>query len=550
MNNLSKILVVLLVAALGIIIYQNFISSETTVVTDRASEDTQLYTCGMHPDIISDEPGNCPICEMKLTPLNNKKKVSGEREILYWVAPMDPNERYNEPGKSKMGMDLVPVYEDEVAGGGIVEIDPVTVQNMNVKLYEVQRGKLSPVIHTNGILETNEQNEYHVNSRTDGWVEKLNVDYTGKRISKGETLLEIYSPKLISAQKEYLAALKFNKMVEAGNNETGISGGTDLVDASYEKLIYLGMSPADIMKLENNGEVMQNVPVKSPASGTVLNKKVVAGQKIMPGELLFHIADLSSLWIIADVYENEIGYLKEGATATVKINGSNIPEIKAPVSFIYPSVQGGTHTFKIRIPLQNRDGRLKPGMIADVSISTGDTDEYPVVPSDAVILSGNKRIVILALGNGKFKPVEIKTGSYSDGKYVVTEGLTEGMKIITSAQFMIDSESNLKAALNNFTAGSGTTDTEMEMPENDMEHEGHDHQHGENQDNKSNLLDVESFDKNGDGMLFQCPMDWDVLSDESGRCPLCEMKLKEFSIDEVKANLDKHGYDYKKEVAK
>ena len=201
---MNKKIIIIIIAAVVILVpvYFLFIAGSSSDIT---SEEKQLYTCGMHPEIISDEPGLCPICEMNLTPIkNNNQKSSGERKILYWRAPMDPNEIYDAPGKSKMGMDLVPVYDDEATGSGIVTIDPEVQQNMNIKTETVQVKQLSSKVTTNGVLQTNETSEYIVTTRINGWVEKLYVNYTGQQISKGSKLMDIYSPELVSAQQELL----------------------------------------------------------------------------------------------------------------------------------------------------------------------------------------------------------------------------------------------------------------------------------------------------------------------------------------------------------
>jgi len=195
------IIIAVLAVVIFIPVYFLFIAGGSS---DVVSDEKQLYTCGMHPEIISDEPGLCPICEMQLVPIKKNNKQTGERKIIYWRAPMDPNEIYDAPGKSKMGMDLVPVYEDESSGSGIVTIDPEVQQNMNIKTEKVEVKQLSSKVTTNGVIVTNETNEYIVTTRINGWVEKLYVNYTGQQISKGSKLMDIYSPDLVSAQQELI----------------------------------------------------------------------------------------------------------------------------------------------------------------------------------------------------------------------------------------------------------------------------------------------------------------------------------------------------------
>lgn len=558
MNRTNIILGFLLLVAAGFIIYQNFLKSESELNITSETGEQQLYTCGMHPDIISDEPGNCPICEMKLTPMKSKNAGSQkERIVLYWVAPMDPTERYDAPGKSRMGMDLVPVYEDEVAGGGVVEIDPVTVQNMNVKIHTVNEGKIQSEIVTNGILQVDETKEFHVNARTEGWVEKLYVNYTGQEIKAGDKLMEIYSPKLIAAQKEYLASINYGAKTANSSINGVVSGGESLISAAYEKLVYLGMGYPEIFELENSGNIKERVSINSPSSGTVIKKNVVEGQKIKPGEQLFHIANLSNVWVMADIYENEISGLQVGDKAIIEIPGYQGENFEGSVTFIYPTVDNKTHTVKVRIELNNSSRRFKPGMIADVQIEGKSSVSGAIIPESAVIRSGKNNIAVVALGEGKFKPVEISLGMYADHNYLVKEGLAPGMKVVTSAQFLIDSESNLKAALDDFTKNSPEVQNSKELTSgNRLDTKNSDHVHAKDKENspkigesplvRRGIIDVEGIDLNQDGKIYECPMDWNVLSDSAGRCPLCEMKLKEYSLDEIKTNLKEHGHEYKK----
>ena len=270
-------LIVVAVAALGVILTSPF-SSSNEVKTEK-----QLYTCGMHPNIIEDHPGDCPICGMKLVPVKISTSgisKSGERKILYWRAPMDPNEIYDHPGKSKMGMDLVPVYEDEAGSSGIVKIDPEVVQNMNVKLTAVEEKNLSSLVITNGVLKSNEKTDYIVTTRVNGWIEKLYVNYTGEKVTKGEKLIDIYSPELVAAQQELLTALSYNNSVSQSSIKNILNSGNELVKNAIRKLQLLDVSEKDIENLKETKEVKTYVTLYAQNSGTVIDKNVVEGQKI------------------------------------------------------------------------------------------------------------------------------------------------------------------------------------------------------------------------------------------------------------------------------
>lgn len=525
-------------------------SSETT------SGNKQLYTCGMHPEIISDKPGLCPICEMQLVPIKNNNQKSGDKKILYWRAPMDPNEIYDKPGKSKMGMDLVPVYEDEAGASGLVTIDPEVQQNMNIKTAKVDVKELSSKVITNGVLQTNETSEYIVTTRINGWVEKLYVNYTGQQVSKGAKLMDIYSPELVSAQQELLTALSYQNSVNSSSLSSIRESGNELVKNAMRKLELLEVPDAEIKRLIDTKEVKTYITLYAQKSGTVLEKNIVEGQKVMGGMSLLKVANLSTVWLMADIYEYELAKVKIGSKAEISFNFLPGKIYDGKVSFMYPTLDPKARTVKIRIELINH-GELKPSMFANIIIKGIDLGKKPVIPENAIIRSGLKNIVILSLGDGKFKPQEVKLGGYADGYYQVLSGLSEGNTIVTSAQFLIDSESNLKAAINQFqSVGSDTSSmndmkteegkgktNEVKKEQNQMEMEKHDHSSSIVHEG---LIDVESIDKNKDGKVFQDMMDWNVISDKPGKCPLCGMTLKEVSIAEAKKNLEKHGFEYKK----
>jgi len=506
-----------------------------------SNEDGQLYTCGMHPEIILDEPGNCPICEMKLTPIksNGNTKSSGERKILYWRAPMDPNEIYDAPGKSNMGMDLIPVYEDETDGSGIVNIDPEVQQNMNVKTEVVVSKSLSSEVITNGVLETDETKEYIATTRVNGWIENLYINFTGQKVRKGDKLMDIYSPELVAAQQELLTALSYNQSVKQTDFQEISESGEELILNAVRKLQLFNISDSEIENIKSNGKVKIYLTLYAKNSGTVLSKNVREGAKIAPGTELVRIADLSKLWLLADVYEYELSKVHIGSKAKIRFNYLPGKIYNGTVSFIYPTLDPVSRTAKLRIVIDNSSGEFKPAMFANITIKGEELGQRPTIPENALLRSGSRDIVILALGNGKFKPVDVELGTYANGYYQVLKGLNEGNIIVTSAQFLIDSESNLRAAINQFQSG----DSKRQYEKQKMKDEKHDHSSSLV---REGIIDVESIDVNKDEKLFECPMDWNVLSDEDGRCPVCNMYLKEFTIDEVKANLDKHDFEYKR----
>ncbi|MFZ0455367.1 MAG: efflux RND transporter periplasmic adaptor subunit [Ignavibacteriaceae bacterium] len=480
---------------------------------------------------------------------NSKQTAQKERKIIYWRAPMNPSEVYNHPGKSKMGMDLVPVYEDEASGNGIVTINGAVQQNMNVKISAVEDKDLSSRVITNGILTIDERKEYMVTTRVSGWIQKLYVNYTGQVVNKGDKLMDIYSPELVAAEQELLTALSYQSAVKNSTISEAAASGSELLKNAVEKLKLLEIPQSEIERIKETKNVKTYMTLYAQNSGTVIAKNVVEGQKVMAGTPLLHIANLTNLWLTADIYEYELPKVRLGSPADINFNFFPGKTFKSRVSFIYPTLDDKTRTVKIRFDIPNYNNELKPSMFANIVISGRSLGNYPVVPEQAVIRSGQKNIVILAMGNGRFKPVEVTLGDNSEGYYQVLKGLSAGDNIVTSAQFLIDSESNLQAAVSQFSSQS-PNDTAGSMKNMDMELNQKLKAKSQTKKNESEIIrkepiDVESIDKNKDGKLYEDIMDWNVISDKPGICPLCGMTLREFTIKEVKENLAKHGLKYK-----
>jgi len=491
---------------------------------------------------------------------NSKQSAQKERKILYWRAPMNPSEVYNHPGKSKMGMDLVPVYEDEATGNGVVKINGAIQQNMNVKTAVVDKKDLNSRVVTNGILTVDEQNEYMVTTRVSGWVQKLYVNYTGQVVKKGEKLMDIYSPELVAAEQELLTALSYQSAVKNSTINEAAASGDELLKNAVEKLKLLEIPDSEIERIKETKDVKTYMTLYAQQGGTVIMKNVVEGQKVMAGASLLHIADLSNLWLTADIYEYELPKVKSGSPADITFNFLPGKTFSSRISFIYPTLDNKTRTVKVRFDIPNYNRELKPSMFANIVIKGKSLGNYPVVPEQAVIRSGQKNIVILALGDGRFKPMEVTLGDYSDGYYQILKGLSAGETIVTSAQFLIDSESNLQAAVSQFRSASKQDTMKMGADKNDKKEsmknmdmkKGKDISASSESATKEKdprirkgVIDLSAIDKNKDGKLFEDIMDWNVISDEPGTCPLCGMTLREFSIKEVKENLAKHGFEYK-----
>jgi Cu(I)/Ag(I) efflux system membrane fusion protein/cobalt-zinc-cadmium efflux system membrane fusion protein len=413
----------------------------------------------MHPFIIKDEPGLCPICGMKLTPLKPgtggqqaTAVPAGERKIKYWQAPMDPTYIRNEPGKSPMGMDLVPVYEDETATGGIV-IDPVTAQNMGIRTAPVERRDLSRTLRTVGLVTYEESRQYSINSKIDGWIEKLHVNQTGQMVRKGQPLLEIYSPELVAAQQEYLLALDSGRRLAESPFPEIADGARRLLDASRTRLSYWDISEKQIRELEQTRQLRKTLTLYSPYGGIVTEKKTFEGMRVMTGEELLQISDISSVWVNADIYEFEVPWVKVGQLAQVELPFVPGRVFVGKVSFVYPYLEPKTRTAQLRIVLANPGFELKPDMYANVRIETEPVANVLAIPDHAVLNSGKGQTVFVALGEGRFEPRAVQTGVTNDEGYIqILSGLSEGEQVVTSAQFMLDSESKLREAIQKMLA--------------------------------------------------------------------------------------------------
>ena len=373
---------------------------------------------------------------------------AAEKKIKYWVAPMDPTYIRHEPGKSPMGMDLIPVYEDETQSGSTISIDPVTAQNMGVRTAQVTKGDISRRIRTVGLIAYEESKQYSVNAKIAGWVEKLHVNQTGQSVKKGEPLLEIYSPELVTAQQELILAKQNLDALSASSFPEIAAGARSLLEASRRRLALWDISKDQIARIEKSGQVQKSLTLKAPYDGIVSQKMVNEGMYVKPGAPLFEISDLSHVWVYADLYESELPFVKVGQPASVTLPYVGEKPRSAKVDYLYPYVDAKTRTVKARLEFANSDLSLRPDMYVNVEIQAEHRNNVLSVPSEAVLNSGDKQTLFVALGGGKYVPRTVKTGVQSDdGKVEIITGVNEGERVVTSAQFMLDSESHLREAI-------------------------------------------------------------------------------------------------------
>jgi Cu(I)/Ag(I) efflux system membrane fusion protein len=368
------------------------------------------------------------------------------KKILYYRNPMGLADTSPVPKKDSMGMDYIPVTDcDQQETGETVKISLERVQRSGVRIEKVQLRPVFRSVRAPGIVRINERKQSVVTLRAESYIEQLYVNATGETVAEGQPLFRVYSPPLVQAELEYVLAQKAARTGRDADQRA-------LVEGAVQKLRSLGLPEVRIRELQGSGKVQRSIEWPSPASGTVLEKRVVEGQRVMAGEELYRIADLSTLWVIAEVAERDIGLITLGSPATVTFRAFPSQPIEARVGFVYPDLKSETRTARVRIEIPNPDSRLKPDMYADI-VFRSQADDKPVlaVPDNAVIDSGTQQLVLVSKGEGRFEPREIKTGRRGEGYVEVLEGVKEGEEVVTSATFLIDAESNLRAALRGFT---------------------------------------------------------------------------------------------------
>jgi membrane fusion protein, copper/silver efflux system len=375
-----------------------------------------------------------------------------EPKILYYRNPMGQPDTSPVPKKDPMGMDYVPVYEGEepAASGSLVKINPDKVQKLGVRTEAAELRELTRTVQAVATIQANERLLHTVSPRFEGWIQKLYVNTTGQLVHLGEPLLEVYSPDLVATQQEYLIAWKGVQAVKGASPEVEASMRT-LVDGALQRLRNWDISETELQQLQQEGKARQSITLRAQASGVVIERRAVAGMRFMPGEMLYQIADLSSVWALADVFEQDLGLVRLGQSVKIRFDAYPDKAFIGKVTFIYPTVAPETRTAKVRIELPNPAGLLKPAMFARVEIASGTgRGKVLAVPDSAVLDTGTRQMVLVQRGEGAFEPRPVKLGMRTDGYIEVLDGIKAGESVVVSANFLIDAESNLKAALSSF----------------------------------------------------------------------------------------------------
>lgn len=453
-----------------------------------AAEHKTLYTCGMHPQIIQDHPGNCPICGMRLTPIHSTE------------AAMEP-EATNAPA----------------GAANVLAIDPVTIQTMGVRTALATGGPLRRTMRTVGNVAYDETSLAQVTTKFRGWVEKLQVAATGQLVNPGDALFDIYSPELYSAQTEYLAALP-------APGETPSAGERGLLDSARMKLKFYDLSDAQITELETTRKPAKLLTIHAPISGFVTEKDVVQGQMVEAGTKLYELADLAIVWVYAEIYEQDLPYVQLGQEATMTLSYLPDRTFRGRVTYVYPTVDEKTRTARVRMEFHNPGYFLKPGMFATVTLVAEVSPNAVQVPDSAVLRSGQQNTVFVALPGGRFAPRTVVLGIQAqDDLDEVLSGLAAGERVVTSGQFLLDSESQLREAIQKMApAGSAAGPGSVANPPATTV-------------TNSALSPLPAADA-PDKIVWVCPMPEHVSIeyDHAGKCPICGMTLVPVGQAELK----------------
>ncbi len=438
----------------------------------------KYWVSPMDPGYVRDKPGKAP-CGMDLVPVYEDEPVAQkERKIKYWVAPMDPTYIRDKPGKSPMGMDLVPVYEDEpgAAKEGAITVDPGMLQSMGVRTTKVKIKDISRTIRAVGQVTYDERRLTVVTTKLPGWVERLYVKATGDPIRRGQNLLSLYSPDLVTTQEEYLLALKNLKTMGKSGIPEFRQGAQRLLAAARQRLTYWDIPNSQIAALEHTGEVKKTLTLVSPVNGIVIKRMVTQGQMVQAGMPLLEVADLSNVWVEADIYEYELPWVKVGQHATMTLTYLPGETFHGRVQYIYPFLKEATRTARVRLAFPNPGLKLKPDMYAQVEIISPLKAQTVVIPTEAVMDTGEKQHVFVALGQGRFEPREIKLGVQgNDGLVQVLSGLKGGEEVVTSSQFLLDSESRFREAIAQMLKGGEAQEGKKEAAPAPAHPPGHQH---------------------------------------------------------------------------
>ena len=412
-----------------------------------------------------------------MTPEQNTETGSTEveKKPLFYRNPMNPAITSPVPAQDSMGMDYIPVYEDDsdTPVAGTVKIDPVIQTNIGVRTVNAELKELSRTVRAAGKIDYDEEKLLQLHPKVEGWIRELRVDTTGQAVEDDDILLTFYSPKLVATQREYLLALENYAGLKDSPYEDLREGARRLVESSRERLVLLDVPEHQIVELEQSGEIKEGLHIHSPGKGTVLKVGVREGQFVNPGTELYRIANLDTVWVYADVYEYELPWISVGDEVEMTVRSVPGQMFAGEIAYIFPYAQSMTRTTRVRIVFQNPDGVLRPEMFADLSILADKRTEQVVIPAEAVVRSGDYEQIFVVNDEGSFEPRRVQLGLESKGEVAILDGVKAGERVVTSAQFLIDSESKLREATAKMTKPGHSPEAHDHRG---MEHDGMDHE--------------------------------------------------------------------------
>ena len=443
-------------------------SKHASEQTKPNSEEKKIlfYRNPMNPGVTSPVPATDSM-GMDYVPVYAEQDKPKTRKILFYRSSMNPSVTSPTPAKDTMGKDYVPVYaedSDANAPPGTVKIDGTTLQNIGVRTAKAVQSTLSHTVRAVGRVTYDEERMVHLHPKTEGWIDKLHVDKTGQWVKKNTVLLSIYSPQLVASQQEYILALNNLKTLEKSPIEDIRQGAEELVKSSRERLKFLDMPAHQLRALERSRKIKKNLHIHTPAAGIVMKIGAREGQFVTPATEIYMIADLRKVWVYADIYEYELPWIKEGDPVEMQLVGIPGKTFNGRLAYIYPYAEAKTRTIKVRLVFDNPDLLLKPEMFAEVTIHAGKQVNAVVIPSEAVIRSGTRNQVFVVRAPGKFEPRLVTLGLTSNGKVAVLKGINVGEELVTSAQFLIDSESKLREATAKMLQATNQSTQQTDQP--------------------------------------------------------------------------------------
>ena len=451
-----------------------------------------FYRNPMNPKITSPTPTKDEMGMDYVAVFSEENISPSESKPLFYRNPMNPKITSPVPTQDEMGMDYIPVFPEGGAAQdeptGTVKIDSTVVQNIGVRTSVVERATLSRDIRTIGRVTYDEERIARLHPKYDGWIEKLYINKTGDPVKKGSRLLSIYSPLLVATQEEYLLALNSVATLKESPFPDVREGAESLLNSSRERLRFLDVPEYQINQIKDKRKVIKGTYIQSPFNGIVMNIGAREGERVTPNTELYMIADISQVWVLVDIYEDDMPWVREGDTASMKVTGIPGQTFTGKVSYIYPYLDAKNRTIKVRLEFDNKNLALKPDMFADINVHADQQIEAVVIPSEAIVRTGVEEQVFVQRAPGKFEPRKVSIGVSASGKTQVLSGLNEGETVVTSSQFLLDSESKLKEATAKMIDAAKTNPTTinkakpitksekqlMNMPSSEMQNPDHD----------------------------------------------------------------------------